>query len=487
MTDTRAAPHSAPPVFVSGFCAAQNRRFILIAAILASALGFIDGTVVSIAMPAMRASLGASLSEALWISNAYMLALASLILVGGAAGDRFGTARVFVWGIGVFVIASIVCAVAPRAEVMIPARALKGIGAAFMVPASLAIISKSYPPEERGRAIGIWAAASALTTAIGPVIGGLLLTWGGPEIWRWLFAINLPLGALVIYILKTRVAHDNGETARGVDGLGALVCVAGLGLLSWGLIDAGSGGMNALSKVIAGLALLLAFIWVETRVAHPMMPMRIWTSVTFLNANLATFGLYFGLSAVLFFLPMVAITAWDVTEAEVSLVFLPLTILIAGLSSRFGALATRVGAGLLIAAGSGLAALAFLGMAVATWAQAFWTGVLPAVAILGLGMSMVVAPLSTVVMGAAGPDLAGAASGINNAVSRTAGLIAVAAMGSLAAWVYSQAGGGTSFGAEGSGQATLAGFIAVALASAGVAVGAALVALRIGSDPQTGS
>lgn len=152
MTDTRAAPHAAAPVFVPGFCAARNRHFILIAAILASALGFIDGTVVSIAMPAMRTALGASLNEALWISNAYMLALASLILVGGAAGDRFGTARVFIWGIGVFIIASLVCAIAPTSEVMIPARAVKGVGAAFMVPASLAIISKSYPSEERKRA-----------------------------------------------------------------------------------------------------------------------------------------------------------------------------------------------------------------------------------------------------------------------------------------------------------------------------------------------
>lgn len=476
----------AAPVFMPGFCAAENRRFILIAAILASALGFIDGTVVAIAMPAMRASLGADLADALWISNGYMLALASLILVGGAAGDRFGTARVFIWGIGVFIAASVACALAPSAEVMIPARVTKGIGAAFMVPASLAIISKSYPAEERGRAIGIWAAASALTTAIGPVIGGALLTWGGPEVWRWLFAINLPFGLLVIYILKTRVSQDRGDTGQSIDAAGAMVCIAGLGLLSWGLIDLNGGGTLAIAKVVTGIALMLAFGWIETRVAHPMMPMRIWQSAAFLNANLATFGLYFGLSAVLFFLPMVAIVAWDVTEAEVALVFLPLTILIAGLSSRFGALAGRVGAGPLIAAGSGLAALAFLGMALATWAQVFWAGILPSVTVLGLGMAMVVAPLSTAVMGAAGADLAGAASGINNAVSRTAGLIAVAAMGSLAAVIYAQAGGASSFGAEGSGPATLAGFMAVAIGSALVSAAAAFVALRIPRD-QMGS
>ena len=492
MTDIRASRDPAAPDFVPGFCAARNRRYILIAAILASALGFIDGTVVSIAMPAMRASLGADLGEALWISNAYMLTLASLILVGGAAGDRFGVSRVFITGIAIFIAASLVCALAPSPGVMIPARAVKGMGAALMVPASLAIISRSHPPDARGRAIGIWAAASALTTAIGPVLGGALLTWGGPEMWRWLFAINLPLGLVVIRILATRVADDPGDAGHGLDLPGAGLTIAGLGLISWGLISADRGiGVSQVAMLAAGLGLMGAFIAVERRSPHPMVPMRIWESSTFRSANLATFALYFGLSAVLFFLPMVAITAWGVSEAEVSLVFLPLTAFIAGLSSRFGALADRVGPGPLIAGGSLLAALAFAAMAAVAPFGLFWTGILPAMALLGFGMSLVVAPLSTAVMGAAGDDLAGAASGVNNAVSRTAGLIAVAAMGALAAAVYAAAGGAASFGevsdVPGHPGASALAFSAVAGATALLAALAALMARTGISQAQTGS
>jgi len=493
MTDIRAPQDDlAAPDFVPGFCAARNRRFILAAAILASALGFIDGTVVSIAMPAMRASLDASLAEALWFSNAYMLTLASLILVGGAAGDRFGLARVFIFGIAVFIVASMVCALAPTPEVMIPARAVKGAGAALMVPASLAIISRSYPPDERGRAIGIWAAASALTTAIGPILGGALLTFGGPEVWRWLFAINLPLGLVVIYILATRVGRDPADASHGLDLPGAALTVGGLGLVSWGLIGAGDGfGALQLAMIGGGGAMLAGFVFVERRSPHPMVPIAMWANPTFTAANLATFALYAALSAVLFFLPMVAITAWGISEAEVSLVFLPLTVFIAGLSSRFGALADRVGPGPLIAGGSALAALAFAAMAAAAPSGLFWSGVFPAVALLGLGMSLVVAPLSTAVMGSVGDDLAGAASGVNNAVSRTGGLVAVAALGALAGAVYAAAGGTASFGvaadAPGHGAATETAFAAVALATAALAGLAALVAWRGIARIQTGS
>lgn len=480
------------PDFVPGFCAARNRRFILVAAILASALGFIDGTVVSIAMPVMRESLGATLPQAIWISNAYMLTLASLILVGGAAGDRFGLSRVFILGLVVFIAASLVCALAPNAEVMIPARALKGVGAALMVPASLAIISRSYPPDERGRAIGIWAAASALTTAIGPVLGGAFLTFGGPEAWRWLFAINLPLGLVVIWILATRVEKETLDPSLGIDYIGAALTVAGLGLISWGLISADSGfGAPQIAMVGMGLSLLVAFGIAETRVSHPMVPMGMWANRTFLAANIATFGLYFGLSAILFFLPMVAITAWEISEAEVSLLFVPLTLFIAGLSSRFGALADRVGPAPLIAGGSLIAALAFAAMAAATPAGLFWQGILPAAALLGFGMSLVVAPLSTAVMGSVSDRLAGAASGVNNAVSRTAGLIAVAAMGALAGAVYAGAGGEASFGAPADGDlhrtASETAFAAVAIATAILAVIAAAVAWIGVSKPQTGS
>ena len=196
MTDERAPGSAVAPVFVSGFCAERARPRLLVAAILASAPGFIDGTAVSIALPAMRDRLAPDLAQAQWIHNGYMLTLSALILVGGAVGDRFGLAHVFGLGIGLFVLASLVCAVATTPNLLIAARAVQGTGAAIMVPGSLALIARAYPRADRGRAIGIWAAASALTTALGPIIGGVALTFGGPEMWRWIFAINLPLGAL---------------------------------------------------------------------------------------------------------------------------------------------------------------------------------------------------------------------------------------------------------------------------------------------------
>lgn len=465
------------PTAALSFCDPSKRRLVLIAAILASALGFIDGTVVSIALPAMRASLEASFVQAQWFSNAYMLFLSALILAGGALGDRFGLARVFSIGILVFIAGSLACALAPTAEFMIAARAAKGIGAALMVPGSLALISRAYPRDERGRAIGIWAAASALTTALGPIIGGLVLTWGGPEFWRWIFAINLPLGLLAISILRQAIRNDAHQDDAPVDWLGAFLATAALGGLAFGLTALDTGG-SAFQALALGTVLMVAFLWHEARTPHPMMPLSLFADARFSAANLATFLLYSGLGAMFFYLPMAIITAWNVTPLEASAAFAPLSIFISTLSTRAGKLSDRFGPEPVVAFGAALVALAYCGVALTAPLAAFWFATFPAMILAGFGMAFVVAPLSAAVMGAVDDRQTGAASGVNNAVSRVASLMAIAAFGVLASWSYARSGGALSFGAEGIDPehrvAATAAFAHVAWAAAALAAASAL-------------
>ena len=272
---------------------------MLFAAILASALGFIDGTVVSIAIPAIRSDIGATFADAQWISNAYAVTLSALILAGGAAGDNFGLRRTFVIGIVLFIMASLACALAPGPSSLIAARAVQGIGAAIMVPGSLAIIAKAYPKEERGRAIGIWAASSALTTALGPVIGGLILSTFGAGVWRLIFAINLPLGAVAVYLLLFKVPADKPAERRDLDLSGAAIATAGLGALAYGLTALSSGDAGSivlpLAFVVVGIFVFVGFILWERRQHDPMVDLSFFRSGAFSGANAATFFLYFAL------------------------------------------------------------------------------------------------------------------------------------------------------------------------------------------------
>ena len=467
------------------FCAPESRRWILAAAILASAMGFIDGSVTAIALPAMREGLGATLSQATWINNAYLLPLSALILVGGAVGDRFGVARVFMAGIGVFVLASVAVALSPSAEVLIAARALKGVGAALMVPGSLAIIAKAYPREERGRAIGYWAAASAVTTALGPVLGGALLSALGPEAWRIVFALNLPLGLVAIWILTRRVGQDRPSSDDAVDWWGGLLATASLGLLAWSLTALQSEGALLPPWLLAvlGAGALAAFLARERRARHPMMPLGLFADRAFSAANLATFLLYFGLTAVLFYLPQTVIAGWGRSEAEMSLIFIPFAALMATLGPVAGRLSDRVGPGPLIGTGAAVVAVVFAGLGTLVQAQQFWWHVLPLMTLMGLGMSFVVSPLSAAVMAAVDDAATGTASGINNAVSRMAGLVAVAAMGAVAAAAYAAAGGPATFGeptdAPGHAEAMNAGLRLVAYACAGLSAAASAVAFLL--------
>jgi EmrB/QacA subfamily drug resistance transporter len=450
MTDT-ALPTAAPSTFVPP----DRRVFVLVAAILASAMGFIDGSVVSIAVPAIRSDLGASLADAQWVSNSYMLFMASLILIGGAADDRFGLRRVFSGGIALFVVASLFCALAPTPLFLIVCRAVQGLGAAFMVPGSLALIAKAYPREARGKAIGIWATAASLTTILGPIVGGALLSTFGPWSWRLVFAINLPFGVLALLLLWFRVPADAAASGRRLDWLGGALVTAALLLVALGLT--GEGGENSvpsLSHVLAlagpGVVLIALFLLWEARTSEPMMPLGLFRNAAFSGSNALTFTLYFSLGAISFYQPMTLIAGWGVTPALVSVSFLPVGICLTLLSSVSGGLADRFGAAPLIAGGAALVALSFAGLALTAPLESLWFGVLPLMTLMGIGMGFVVTPLSTAVMTSVADSDTGTASGVNNAVARVAGLLAVALMGSVAAFVFArvagQAGADLSFG-----------------------------------------
>lgn len=420
----------------------HSRRFVLVAAIVASSMGFIDGSVISIAIPSIRADLGATLADAQWVSNAYLLFLSALTLLGGAAGDRFGLRRTFGLGIALFTLASIACAVAPAPGLLIVARAIQGIGAAFMVPGSLAIIAKAYPKESRGQAIGIWAAASSITSVAGPIIGGLVLTGLGDWSWRLVFAINLPLGLLALALLWFKVAPDRVEAGRTLDVFGAALATVALMFIAYGFTGDGSNSTPPLSHTLfwcgLGLVLAIGFVVWEARAKSPMLPLRLFANRGFSGANGLTFALYFALGGTMFFLPMTMIGGWGQSPSTVSLTLLPLGIILTALSSFSGKWADRYGPGPLIALGSLIVALAFVALGVTAPLHSPWTAVLPSVALLGLGMGLVVSPLSTAVMTSVEDGDTGVASGVNNAVARVAGLVAVALLGTVVAGVFEQ-------------------------------------------------
>ncbi|HVY52339.1 MAG TPA: MFS transporter [Devosia sp.] len=429
------------------FVPRDKRIYVLVAAILASAMGFIDGSVTSIATPAIRSSIGATLGDAQWVSNAYLLTLSALMLLGGAVSDRFGLRNVFAAGITVFVVASIGSALAPGPAWLIGARAVQGAGAAFMVPGSLAIIARAYPKDERGGAIGIWASASSLTTLLGPVIGGFLLTWLGDWAWRLIFALNLPLGGLALLLLVTQAPADAPRGAHRLDIAGAALATAGLLLISLAFIDSETG--RFWPYLIAGLAIFAGFLVWETRAAEPMMPLGLFLDRAFSGAQALTFVLYFGLAAITFYLPMTMIAGWRVSAAEVAIVLLPLGIALSLLSPIAGKATDRYGPGPVLTGGSLGVGLSFLLLGLTAPLHSVWFAVLPIMALFGISMSFVAGPVSTAVMTSVADRDTGTASAINNAVARVAGLFAVAMMGALAALVFARTASmpdGMSFG-----------------------------------------
>lgn len=421
-------------------CPPDKRKYVLLVAIIASGMGFIDANVVAVAIPQIRSSLGASFAEAQWVHNAYILFLSALMLLGGAAGDRFGMKRVFFWGIAFFSFASALCAFAPNPTTLIAFRALQGAGAAIMIPGSMAIISVNTPRAERGQALGIWIASSSITAALGPALGGLLLTYGGPEAWRWIFAINVPLGVLAMALLRFQVPDDPPRQKRALDFLGAVLIVAALGMLATGLTWLGEadGTAVAWSLILAGIVLSAAAILFELRVRDPMIDLGLFRSRAFAGANLLTLLVWTGFSGILFFLPMVLIVAWQLPPGYAGAIFLPFSLIIAGLAPLSGRAVDRFGAKLLLTIGSVVMTLAHLAIAWAIAVQDYWFGILPAFAVLGLGLGLLASPLSTAIMISVDDESAGAASGINNMIARMSNLLAIAGLGAFVAYVYAQ-------------------------------------------------
>jgi EmrB/QacA subfamily drug resistance transporter len=453
--------------------ARDARRWVLPATILGSSLGFIDGSVVNVALPAMQGSLGGGLSTLQWVVNGYMLTLASLILLGGSAGDRFGRRRAFIAGLIGFATASFGCALAPSTPWLIAARLSQGAAAALLMPASLAMISAAYEGESRGPAIGTWAGAGALTTILGPPVGGWLVDTIG---WRSIFFINLPIAAVALW-LATKLPRDSGEqrTVR-LDRRGAVLAVLSLGLLSYGLIACGDGRWRSGTiALVASVPTVAAFLLVEARTRHPMMPLSMFRDRNFAGANALTVPVYAALSGVLFLLPLVLIKAHGYRAAAAGAAFLPFSLIMAAGSRWSGTLVERFGARAPLIAGPALTAAGFAVMAATAGAATYWTAVLPGLIVAAAGMTTTVAPLTTTVFDAAPEDMSGTASGINNAAARAGSLLAVAALG-LAV------GSAASLDAPALDRAYRIVLLAAAgLCAAGAVVGAAMIRARLPS------
>ncbi len=410
-------------------CARKSRTWILAATILGSSMAFIDGTVVNVSLPAMQSNFHANVADVQWVVESYGLLLAALLLVGGSLGDLFGRRVVFLSGVAIFALSSAACGLAANITQLIAARSMQGVGAALLVPGSLAIISASFDEKSRGQAIGTWSGSTAITTAAGPVLGGWLVEHAS---WRWAFYINLPIAAAVIVISLWHIPESRSSTAGKVDWLGAALVTIGLGGLVYGFIESSNLGWKSpfvSGSLLLGVAALVLFVIAERKEASPMLPLQLFASRNFTAANLLTLFLYAAIGVFFFLFPMNLIQVQGYSATMAGAAILPLILLVFFLSRWSGGLVTRYGPRPPLILGPLIVGAGFVFFALAGTNGMYWRSFFLPIVVLGMGLAVTVAPLTTVVMNSVDRDHVGTASGINNAVSRLAGVLAIAALG----------------------------------------------------------
>ena len=421
-------------------CASHAKRWVLLATILGSSIAFLEASVINVALPAMQSALGASVSEMQWIASAYTLVLAALTLVGGAAGDRFGRLRLFRWGAIALAAASVGCGLASNASQLIAGRALQGIGAAMLIPNSLALLSGSFPRAERGRVIGIWSACTALTGAGSPILGGWLVDTVS---WRAGFLSVVPLALATLAVARRRVPEPpRRRDPPAVDWLGGILATAGLGGLVFAIIASGSSGVDSRTLVASatgGILCLAGLVALESRSPSPMIPLSVFRSPGFRAANLLTLLLYFGVSAVFFVLPFNLVQVQGYSATLTGAAYLPFALILGALSPWVGRLADRLGTRPLLVGGPVIAAAGLALFALPNIGGSYWVTFFPAMATVGLGMALTVTPLTATVMGGVDVAQAGVASAVNNTVARVGALLAVAAIGIVTLPLFTQA------------------------------------------------
>jgi EmrB/QacA subfamily drug resistance transporter len=422
-----------PPV-----ASCPSGSWVLAATILGSSMVFIDGTVVNVALPVLQSDFKATAAQVQWVVEGYALFLAALLLLGGSLSDKFGRKRIFLVGVVIFTLASMLCGAAPNILYLSVMRAIQGVGGALLAPASLAIISASFSSDERGRAIGTWSAFTAMTAAIGPVMGGWLVQHVS---WRSVFYLNVPIAVIVIFLTLKHVDESYGDRTARIDWLGVALVTLGLSGLTYGLIQASDTALSnpiAITTFALGLLALALFVLVEYRSRSPMVPLNLFRSSTFSGANILTLLLYGALGGALYYVPFNLIQVQGYTPTAAGAALLPFIVIMSLLSRWSGGLVAKVGARLPLMVGPAIAALGFVLFARIGVNAEYWRTFFPATVVLGLGMAVTVAPLTTTVLSSVPEEHTGLASGINTAVSRTASLLAVAVFGVVMLSVFTQ-------------------------------------------------